>query len=122
MFKSSTLLTSGNVLKSGNEFIIAFFKVTLGVQDEIFKMFNLYKKYNFGYKNKNYCAPFNTFKILSELDSNIDGINIDRNFDVIFKYLSGGNRLLDYGSNDIGVVKSHPNDPNGNQKWNIRQR
>ena len=104
------------------EFITAFFKVTLGVQDEIFKMFNLYKKYNFGYKNKNYCAPFNTFKILSELDSNIDGINIDRNFDVIFKYLSGGNRLLDYGSNDIGVVKSHPNDPNGNQKWNIKQR
>jgi hypothetical protein len=112
----------GNVPRTAS-FITAFTKLTLGVQDEIFSMFNLYKKYNFRYKNKNYSAPFNTFKMLSKLDKSINSKNLIENFDTIFTYLSEGYTLASFGDKgDLSQIHHHPKDPNGNQKWNVNTR
>ena len=86
-------------------------------------MFNLYKKYNFKYKNKNYSAPFNTYDMMSKLDVVIDNRNIIKNFDTIFTYLSEGHSLSNYGDNgDLSQVHYHPKDHSGNQKWNVHTR
>ena len=112
----------GNIPRTP-EFITAFFKLTLALQDEIFSMFNLYKKYNFKYKNKNYSAPFNTYDILSRLDPVITKDNLIKNFDVIFTELSEGYSLGTYGDRgDLSQVHHHPKDPSGHQKWNIHSR
>lgn len=103
------------------EFILAFFKLTCFVQDDIYKMFPLYKKYNFKVKNKNYSKPYDLFYFLSRMDSIITDKNIDENFDVLFRYLSMGHSFSEVG-NDLEKVKNHPADPDGHQKWNIRTR
>ena len=110
----------GNIPRT-KEFILAFFKVGMKIQEEMFKMFPLYKKYNYHIKNKNYSAPLPTFEILSELDPIITSKNINENFGVLYKYLSMGQDFKSV-NNDLNNVKVHPADPNGNQKWNVRPR
>ena len=121
-YSCSFHLHLGNVPRTP-QFITAFTKLTLAVQDEIFSMFNLYKKYNFKYKNKNYSAPFNTYDMMSKLDVVIDERNIIKNFNTIFTYLSEGHTLANYGDKgDLSQVHHHPKDHSGNQKWNIHTR
>ena len=110
----------GNIPRT-KEFILAFFKVGMKIQDEIFQMFPLYKKYNYHIKNKNYSAPLPTFEILSQLDPIIDSRNIDENFGILYKYLSMGQDFKSVGNN-LENVLSHPADPNGNQKWLVKCR
>lgn len=110
----------GNIPRT-KEFILAFFKVGMKIQDEMFQMFPLYKKYNYHIKNKNYSAPLPTFEILSQLDPIINESNIDNNFGVLYKYLSMGQDFKTVG-NSLDNVHSHPADPNGNQKWNCKSR
>jgi hypothetical protein len=110
----------GNLPRT-KEFILAFFKVGMKIQDEMFQMFPLYKKYNYHIKNKNYSAPLPTFEILSQLDPTITSSNIDENFGILYKYLSMGQDFKSVG-NSLENVLSHPADPNGNQKWNIKCR
>ncbi len=110
----------GNIPRT-KEFILAFFKVGMRIQDEMFQMFPLYKKYNYHIKNKNYSAPLPTFEILSQLDPVINENNIDNNFGVLYKYLSMGQDFKSIG-NDLNNVIAHPADPNGNQKWNVVPR
>lgn len=110
----------GNIPRT-KEFILAFFKIGMKIQDEMFQMFPLYKKYNYHIKNKNYSAPLPTFEILSQLDPVIDSRNIDENFGVLYKYLSMGQDFKSVG-NSLDNITGHPADPNGNQKWNIRPR
>ena len=110
----------GNIPRT-KEFILAFFKVGMRIQDEMFQMFPLYKKYNYGIKNKNYSAPLSTFEILSQLDPVIDSSNIDENFGVLYRYLSMGQDFKSVG-NSLDNVLNHPADPNGNHKWQILPR
>ena len=110
----------GNIPRT-KEFILAFFKVGMKIQDEMFQMFPLYKKYNYHIKNKNYSAPLPTFEILSQLDPIIDSRNIDENFGILYKYLSMGQDFKSVGNN-LENVLSHPADPNGNQKWLVKCR
>lgn len=110
----------GNIPRT-KEFILAFFKVGMRIQDEMFQMFPLYKKYNYHIKNKNYSAPLPTYEILSQLDSVINSNNIDDNFGVLYKYLSMGQDFKSV-KNNLENVLSHPADPNGNQKWQIKHR
>ena len=119
--KSCSLhLHLGNLPRT-KEFILAFFKLGMFIQDEMYQMFPIYKKYNFGIKNKNYSAPLPTFEILSQLDTVIDSRNLDKNFDVLYKYLSMGESLQNH-DNNLDNVKFHPADENGNHKWNIHTR
>lgn len=113
----------GNVPRTP-EFILAFYKLISHYQDEIFSLFPLYKKYNFGVKRKNYSEPFPFNQINSKLEPCInysDKEKINQNFDVLFSHLSGGKSFYDYKCN-LDNVTSHPLDPNGNQKWNIKKR
>jgi len=110
----------GNVPRT-KEFILAFFKTICAIQDEIFEMFPLYKKYNFGVKNKNYSKPYPTFELLSQMDCKIDESNIDKNFDVLYTYLSMGQSFYDVDC-DLNNVHYHPADESGNAKWGIRTR
>jgi len=110
----------GNIPRT-KEFILAFFKIGMKIQDEMFQMFPLYKKYNYHIKTKNYSAPLPTFEILSQLDPVITSDNIDVNFGVLYKYLSMGQDFKVVG-NDLNNVMNHPADPNGNQKWLVKPR
>lgn len=110
----------GNVPRS-KEFILAMFKLTCAIQDEIYTMFPLYKKYNFGVKNKNYSKPFPLFELLSQMDPVVNKGNIDNNFNVLYSYLSMGESFKDQNC-DLKNVKSHPADREGRAKWNIRTR
>lgn len=118
--KCSLHLHIGNVPRT-EEFILALFKLLCFMQDDIFKMFPLYKKYNFGYKRKHYTKPFNLNKTLFLMDNEINSYNIKRNFNILFEELSGGLAYYNF-DNDLNKVKSHPSDPNGTSKWNIKSR
>ena len=106
------------------EFILAFYKLMSFYQNEIFAMFPLYKKYNFGIKRKNYSAPFPFEEINFQMDPVInpnDKKQVLKNFDFLFRYLSGGHTFAEY-NNDLANVQVHPQDPDGRQKWNIKHR
>jgi len=110
----------GNVPRT-KEFILAFFKLSLKFQNDIFEMFPLYKKYNFGVKRKNYSKPYDRYQFLSQMDKSINSNNINDNFDVLYSYLSQG-EPFGVVNNDLKNVDSHPADRNGTQKWNIANR
>lgn len=104
--------------------ILAMFKMLMVLQDEMYSLFPIYKQYNFGVKRKNYTKPLPVVNILSKLDKKIDSSNLDTNFDTIFSFLSMGMPANSFGdgSGDLSQITSHPSDPRGTRKWNIRTR
>lgn len=110
----------GNVPRT-EEFFLALFKTLCLVQDEVFEMFPLYKKYNFGVKKKNYTQPFPVAKLLGKMDGKITKDKVKENFAILFNFLSAGQQYEDVG-NSLSKVKSHPSDPEGTRKWNIKSR
>lgn len=111
----------GNIPRT-KEFILAFFLLTLEFQDKFFDYFPIYKKHNFNVKRKNYSKPYDLNKFLREFDAKIDSSNIDKNFNVLYAYLSNYNEgFYDIGCN-LDNVDNHPQDRNDNQKWNITNR
>ncbi len=112
-------LHMGNIPRT-MEFIIAFFKIICMIQDELYTAFPLYKKYNFGIKNKNYTKPFPVFGLYTELDKIINSSNIKTNFNVILKYLCGRS-LQDFGPS-LDNIEFHPNDRQNDRKWNVSSR
>lgn len=110
----------GNIPRT-EEFILALFKLLCFIQDELFELFPLYKKYNFGYKKKHYTKPFSLNQTLLLMDNKITEDNIKKNFNILFEYLSAGISYSNYNY-DLNNVKSHPSDPNGTSKWHIKSR
>lgn len=112
----------GNIPRT-KEFILSFFKLTCHLQEEIFQMFPLVKKYNFGIKNKNYSSPYPIFEFFNKMDPVITSENLDRNFDILFTRLSMGTSLREFSQTyDLNDVQNHPRDPRGEQKWYINTR
>jgi hypothetical protein len=111
----------GNVPRTP-EFILAFFKLTLSIQEELFSLFPMYKKYNLGIKNKNYSSPYNVYNLLSKMDPSIDKNNLNSNFSILLDYLGEETGFYETNDNDLKNIKYHPRDPSGNQKWNIKTR
>ena len=111
----------GNIPRTP-EFILAFIKLNSFLQNDIFSLFPLYKKYNLGIKNKNYSKPYDLFSIFNLLDPVINSKNINKNFDVLISKLT--NNQCDYNSYAYNMdnIDYHPLDPTGNQKWNISER
>jgi len=103
------------------EFILALYKTLVHIQDDVYELFPLYKKYNFGVKQNDYTQQLPSHKLISQMDKVINNENIVDNFDVLFAYLSGG---VDFKGNynSLDNVKSHPSDPNGNRKWQVSTR
>lgn len=109
----------GNVPRT-KEFIVAFYRMMVILQDEFFEMFPIYKRNNFGIKNKNYTKPL-PINLLTLMDNKIDSKNIDFNFDVIYKWLSMGQGYIN-NFNSLDDVTEHPSDTSGNHKWQIKTR
>lgn len=111
----------GNVPRTPS-FILALYRLLSVLEDEIFSMFPIYKKYNFGIKRKNYTKPFDK-KLLLSLDKNITNKNLNDNFSYLYQFFSGGQSFNSSGiGENLDNVKSHPSDPNGDRKWNINSR
>jgi len=113
----------GNIPRTPG-FILALYKVVSTYQEEMFSLFPLYKKYNFGVKRKNYSKPFPLSEINCKLEPSInikDSKQVFDNFNVLFSHLAERKNFYDYGC-DLKNVEFHPSDPNGNQKWNIKNR
>lgn len=103
------------------EFILALYKTLIHIQNDMYSMFPLYKKYNFGVKQNDYTKQLPTDILLNQMDKVIDKSNIVDNFDVLFKYLSQGVSFKgNYAS--LNEVDSHPSDPRGNRKWQVSTR
>lgn len=103
------------------EFILALYKTLVHIQDDVYKMFPLYKKYNFGVKQNDYTKQLPTHTLLSQMDKVIDENNIVDNFDILFTYLSQGVSFKDNYSS-LTDVNGHPSDPGGNRKWQVGTR
>ena len=116
----STHIHIGGVPRT-KEFILAYFRMLSYIQDEMFELFPLYKKNSFGQKQKEYTKPYELITFNMQMDEKIDSSNIDRNFDVIFKYLSEGVPFSNY-KNSLDNVSVHPRDPENRSKWNIHTR
>jgi hypothetical protein len=110
----------GNVPRT-MEFMVALYRVLAHVQDDFYKMFPIYKKYNFGVKRKNYTKPLPNNIMNTLLDNKITKDNIVDNFNELFEFLSMG---VNYKNNydSLDDVKSHPSDPYGDKKWQIKTR
>jgi len=103
------------------EFILALYKTLVHVQDDVYKMFPLYKKYNFGVKQNDYTKQLPTHTLINQMDAVINKDNIVENFDILFTYLSQGvNFKANY--NTLDDVDGHPSDPRGNRKWQVGTR
>lgn len=110
----------GNIPRT-KEFILAFFLFILRFQDELYKEHPIYKKYNFGIKRKNYSSPYNIYEFISMIDKQIASENIDKNFGVLYDYLTDyQERFLDI--KNLEKVVSHPRDRENTHKWNIEKR
>lgn len=116
----------GNIPRTP-EFILAFYKLYSIISDEIFSLFPLYKKYNFGIKRKHYTKPYDFIKLNSLMEPCIDNNQkVINNFSILFDYLSEYNIDNNYNfkSYDFNLnnVLNHPKDPGNNSKWNINNR
>lgn len=107
-------------LRRDEDAILAFYKLTELVENEIFAMFPLYKKHNFGFKRKHYTKPYNPHTTRS-LDRIIDRSNLIANFSRLFGDLCVANNYSEY-NNSLSNVQNHPLDPGGDRKWQIRSR
>tara|TARA_R110000851_G_scaffold56447_1_gene131926 strand:+ start:2852 stop:4573 length:1722 start_codon:yes stop_codon:yes gene_type:complete len=103
------------------EFILALYKTLVHIQDDVYNMFPLYKKYNFGVKQNDYTKQLPTHELISQMDKVINSENIVENFDVLFTYLSQG---VEFKGNykSLDDVDGHPSDPRGNRKWQVGTR
>ena len=103
------------------EFILALYRTLIHIQDDVYSMFPLYKKYNFGVKQNDYTKQLPSDVLLNQMDKVIDKSNIVDNFDVLFKYLSQGVSFKGNHSS-LDDVDGHPSDPRGNRKWQVGTR
>lgn len=107
----------GNVPRT-EEFFISLIRILSLVEDEVFSMFPIYKRKNYGVKRKCYTKPFPFAPLLLSMDRIITKENAGKNFSKLYEYLSTGNEY----PGDLSKVKAHPSDPDGQGKWNIKTR
>lgn len=103
------------------EYLISLFKILCMVQDDMFSLFPLYKKENYGIKRKCYTKPLPVLDVYAAMDTKITSEkDIKNNFGEIYKYLSMGG---DYNNfSNLDEVTCHPADPEARSKWNIKTR
>src|SRR4030042_2531301 len=110
----------GNIPRT-EEFFLAVWKVLCTLENPMFGLFPLYKKYNFGVKKKHYTRPLPVAETMFLMDKVINKANTKENFGILYNYLSMG-QSYSAVSNTLSNVTAHPSDPHGNSKWNIRSR
>lgn len=110
----------GNIPRT-EKFFIALYKVLFRIQEDMYDIFPYHKFKNFGIKRKHYTKPL-PLSLFCKLDTKIEtDKEAVENFNQIFKFLSMGINYQKYGNN-LNNITTHPSDPHGAQKWNIRTR
>lgn len=104
-------------------FLLALHKLVELVQDELFTMLPYYKTFWRNIKRKDYNQKLELLFPLYE--KNPPMINtfkeyVDYNYYVLYRNLAGKDRLPSKDNNRENLF--HPQDPNGNAKWNIHAR
>lgn len=97
-------------------FMISMFKLCYKIQDEIFKMFPLYKTNEVKYANKekNYCKKLPD--ILTNYKSGDFGEYVNSTYEDIYSFLTGGKKF----SGEFNMRSK--NNPWGGHKWDIQTR
>jgi len=104
------------------KYFLSLFRVLSAIQEDVYEMFPIYKRTNYGIKRKSYTKPLPAISLLTQMDSSIDSDKlVKKNFAVLYKYLSNGQSYSNRGS-DLSNVHAHPADPGGRAKWNIKTR
>lgn len=110
----------GNVPRT-ERFIIAMFKTMFYIQDDIYKVFPLYKQYHTGIKRKCYTEPLDKFLMTSLKYDYKSNEEISQDFQKIIYALT--NNYPGYAKYmPIESIINHPNDPSDTSKWNIKER
>lgn len=113
------------------EYVVAYYKLALLIQDEMYSLFPSYVKNGGDVKNKSYCAPLYSMNQLKDSYTSNCGSSdkslssVDVSFMHIYYYLSGENihsALLSKVSDIEFFKSSHPSDPKNRSKWNISKR
>lgn len=110
----------GNIPRT-EKFFLALYKMLYSIQDEMFEMFPFHKKYNYRIKRKHYTKPLEIKPTLLLMDAVIKDVDVKKNFEILYRHLSMGQQYKNVGS-DLKNVVSHPSDPEGRSKWNIKSR
>lgn len=119
----SVHLHLGNIPRD-EESILSIFKLFFYLQEEIFRFFPLYKRYNLGVKKKIYSQAYDYKKIREVVqDVNFDNKNEVKNcFSNLVNYLAGQENFFESKRSLLDNIQAHPQDPNGRSKWNITNR
>jgi len=105
--------------------LLALFKLLCFIEDDIYNMFPIYKRQNYGVKNKDYTKPLPSKYLLSQIDGfliNADSTSIKNNFEYLFDYLAMGKGYYQNFNRQLDNVDHHPNDPGSSSKWQIKTR
>lgn len=108
-------------LSRTEESILSSFILSCLIQDEQFLMQPDYKRGGTGVQRQDYCAPLPVNKIFSKLPELIGKSDVTNWFKKIFSFVSDGASYNSY-KNSLNNIDTHPSDPSGRSKWNIRSR
>lgn len=110
----------GNIPRT-EEFFLAFTRIMFLLQDEMFDLFPIYKKENYGVKRKHYTKPYEYADTVYHFDRVITPDKVTSNFKELYRFLSMGQDYEEVGCK-LENVSYHPSDPHGTSKWNIKSR
>lgn len=101
--------------------ILAAFNLGVLLQDESFDLQPFYKRgdtqvFN-NNRGKDYCKKL-SLDVFNDINK---GKTLETKFDNLFNLISDGNSFSGY-NRDLKKVTTHPSDPKGKSKWNIRSR
>lgn len=100
------------------KYLLSLLRVLGAIEDDIFNLFPIYKRINFGIKKKAYTKPLPFIQLFSNMDKVITSSNAESNFEVLHHYLSMGSSW----PGSLKDVTHHPADPGANSKWNMKTR
>ena len=107
-------------LERSTEKILSSYILAHLIQDNMFNLQPSYKRGGMGVKSKDYCKPLDN-ELFNSLIKPVNSTNIDSNFEKVFSFVSDKRKFSGY-NNDLNKVLSHPSDPEGTRKWQIKSR
>lgn len=110
----------GNIPRT-MEFIVAMFKTMYHLQDEIYRLFPLYKQFDNGIKRQCYTAPLSSHVMSSLNYACKDENDLKDDYQKIVYELSG--KHPNYKKFiDLSNIENHPFDPSESSKWQMKSR
>lgn len=101
--------------------ILSAFILSCLTQEEQFLMQPDYKRGGSKVQKQDYCAPLPVKNIFNKLPEKIEKSDIINWFKKVFHFVSDGRTYESY-KNNLEYIETHPSDPSGRSKWNIRSR